>query len=162
MRSFSPLSFLVPLVLVYLSSAAPRDLKLRQTVTPPRDWIHMGRAPSEHVIQLRIALPQPRFPELEQHLIEISDPFHERYSDHLSKEQVEELVTPHPSSVVAVHEWLASQGIPSKACNQSPARDWVTVYVPVAQAEKMLSTVCHRCLVAASFQIKLLTGAVVS
>jgi len=147
---------------VSLSSAAPRDLKLRQTVTPPRGWIRVARAPSEHVIQLRIALPQPRFPELEQHLIEISDPFHERYSDHLSKEQVEKLVRPHPSSVIAVYEWLASHGIRSKACHQSPAGDWITVYVPVAQAEKMLSTVCHRCLVAASLQIKLLTHAVVS
>jgi len=109
----------------------------------------MGRAPSEHVIQLHIALPQPRFPELEQHLAEISDPFHERYGDHLSKEQVEELVAPHPSSVDAVHEWLAGYGIRSKACHRSPAGDWVTVYVPVAQAEKMLGTVCCRCLIAA-------------
>lgn len=149
MCAFSPLSFLLPLFLLCLSSAAPRHLKLRQSVTPPRDWIHVGRAPPEHVIQLRIALPQPRFPELEQHLIEISDPLHERYGDHLSKEQVEELVTPHPNSVVAVHEWLASYGIRNKACHQSPAGDWITVYVPVSQAEKMLSTVCHRCLVAA-------------
>jgi tripeptidyl-peptidase-1 len=146
----SSLSCLLPLVLVCLSSAAPHDLKLRQNVTPPRDWIHVGRAPSEHVIQLRIALPQPRFPELEQHLIEISDPFHERYGDHLPKEQVEMLVTPHPTSVIVVHEWLASHGIPSKACHQSPAGDWITVYVPVGKAENMLSTVCHRCLVAAS------------
>jgi tripeptidyl-peptidase-1 len=150
MRPFSPLSFLLPLFSACLSSAAPRHLRLRQTVTPPRDWIHMGRAPSEHVIQLRIALPQPHFPELEQHLIEISDPFHERYGDHLSKEQVEELVTPHPSSVLAVHEWLASHGIRSKSSHQSPAGDWITLYVPVAQAEKMLGTVCCHCLVAAS------------
>lgn len=150
MRRFSPLSFLLSLFLPSLASAAPPLLNLRQSVTPPRDWIHMGRAPSDHVIQLRIALPQPRFPELEQHLMEISDPFHERYGDHLSKEQVEELITPHPSSLVAVHEWLASNSIRSNAYHQSPAGDWITVYVPVAQAEKMLSTVCHHCLVAAS------------
>jgi tripeptidyl-peptidase I len=109
----------------------------------------MGRAPSEHIIQLRVALPQPRFPELERHLAEISDPFHERYGEHMSKEQVEELVAPHPTSVDAVSKWLATHGIRSKACHQSPAGDWVTVNVPVAQAEKMLSTVGHRCLVAA-------------
>ena len=59
----------------------------------------MGRAPSAHIIQLHIALPQPRFPELERHLAEISDPFHECYGEHLSKQEVEELVAPHPSSV---------------------------------------------------------------
>jgi tripeptidyl-peptidase-1 len=110
----------------------------------------MGRAPSAHVIQLRVALPQPRFPELERHLAEISDPFHGRYGQHLSKEEVEELVAPHPSSVDAVHKWLASHGIRSEACHRSPAGDWVTVHVPVAQAEKMLGTVCHRCPHAAS------------
>jgi tripeptidyl-peptidase I len=111
----------------------------------------LGRAPSTHVIQLRIALPQPRFPELEWHLAEISDPFHERYGEHLSKEEVEELVAPHPSSLDAVREWLASHGIRSEACHQSPAGDWVTVHVPVAQAEEMLGTVCRGCLMAASY-----------
>lgn len=145
-----PFSFLFALFLVSLSSAAPRHLKLRQSVTPPHHWINIGRAPSAHIIQLRIALPQPRFPELERHLAEISDPFHERYGEHLSKEEVEELVAPLPSSVDAVHEWLTSHDIGSDARHPSPAGDWVTVYVPVAQAEKMLSTVCHGCLIAAS------------
>jgi tripeptidyl-peptidase-1 len=107
----------------------------------------MGRAPSAHDVQLHIALPQPRFPELEQHLAEISDPFHVRYGEHLSKEEVEELVAPHQSSVDAVHEWLASHDVRNDACHQSPAGDWVTVHVPVVQAEKMLGTVCHGCLV---------------
>jgi tripeptidyl-peptidase-1 len=110
----------------------------------------MGRAPSAHVIQLRIALPQSRFSELEQHLAEISDPSHGRYGEHLSKEEVEELVAPHTSSVDAVHGWLASHDIHGDACQQSSAGDWVTVHVPVAQAEKMLGTVCHGCLTAAS------------
>jgi tripeptidyl-peptidase-1 len=159
MRPFPPFSLFLSLSLVCLSSAAPRGLKLRQSVTPPRYWTNVGRAPSTHGIQLHIALPQPRFPELEQHLAEISDPFHERYGEHLSKEEVEELVAPHQSSVEAVREWLASHGIRGDACHQSPAGDWVTVHVPVAQAEKMLGTVCHCCLIAASL---LLTRVVVS
>ena len=146
----SPFSFLLSLFLVPYS-AASHHLKLRQSVTPPRYWTRLGRAPSTHVIQLRIALPQPRFPELEWHLAEISDPFHERYGEHLSKEEVEELVAPHPSSLDAVREWLASHGIRSEACHQSPAGDWVTVHVPVAQAEEMLGTVCRGCLMAASY-----------
>ena len=145
-----PFSVLIALFLVSLSSAALRHLKLRQSVTPPHHWINTGRAPSAHIIQLRIALYQPRFPELERHLAEVSDPFHERYGEHLTKEEVEELVAPHPSSVDAVHEWLVSYGIGSEERHPSPAGDWVTVYVPVAQAENMLSTVCHCCTFAAS------------
>ncbi|KAH9036021.1 peptidase S8/S53 domain-containing protein [Lactarius deliciosus] len=82
----------------------------------------------------------PRFPELEQHLSEISDPFHPSYGKHLSKEDVEALVAPHASSVDAVREWLESHGVQEEACHQSPAGDWVTVRLPVMQVEKMLGT----------------------
>ena len=120
---------------------APQALKLRQSVAVPRNWLDLGRAPPAHVIPLRIALPQQRFSELEQHLAEISDPFHARYGKHLSKADVEALVAPHPNSVNAVYEWLEGHGFRREVCHQSPAGDWVTVRVPVAQAEEMLGTV---------------------
>src|SRR5258708_4685694 len=132
------------LVLAFASvvaSGASRPLQLRQRIVPPRNWVNLGPAPPAHVISLRIALPQLRFPELEQHLAEISDPFHKRYGKHLSKEDIEALVAPHESSVEAVHGWLETHGVPKQACHQSPAGDWVTVRLPVAQAEKMLGTV---------------------
>ena len=135
-------SFLV-LVFASVASAIPHALKLRQSITPPRNWVDLGRAPRTHVIPLRIALPQPRFPELEKHLAEISDPFHARYGEHLSKADVEALVAPHASSVGAVYGWLERHGIQKEACHQSPAGDWVTVRLPVAQAEQMLGTVGH-------------------
>ncbi|KAH9023378.1 tripeptidyl peptidase A, partial [Lactarius pseudohatsudake] len=133
-------SSLVVVALASVASGAPRALKLRETIEPPRNWVNLGPAPPTHVIPLRIALPQARFPELEQHLTEISDPFHSRYGKHLSKEEVEALVAPHASSVDAVHEWLDSHGIQKEACHRSPAGDWVTVHLPVAQAEEMLGT----------------------
>ncbi|KAI0261846.1 tripeptidyl peptidase A [Gloeopeniophorella convolvens] len=122
------------------ASAAPSSLKLRQTVPAPRNWLDLGPAPAAHVIPLRIALPQPRFAELERLLLEISDPAHADYGAHLAKEDVEALVAPHPGSVDAVDAWLASHGIHPDACERSPAGDWVTVRVPVAQAERMLGT----------------------
>ncbi|KAI9455152.1 tripeptidyl peptidase A [Lactarius psammicola] len=131
---------LVVVTFASIASGAPHALKLRQSIAPPRNWVDLGRAPPTHVIPLRIALPQPRFPELERHLTEISDPFHSRYGEHLQKEDVEELVAPHASSVDAVHEWLETHGIQKEACHKSPAGDWVTVRLPVVQAEKMLGT----------------------
>ncbi|KAI0290954.1 Pro-kumamolisin, activation domain-containing protein [Multifurca ochricompacta] len=132
--------FLAALSVAVVTSASPSVLKLRQSIAPPRNWIDLGRAPSTHVIPLRIALPQHRFLELEQHLVEISDPFHERYGDHLSKEEVEALIAPHATSVDAVHEWLTGHGIQQESCDRSSAGDWITVHVPVAQAENMLGT----------------------
>ena len=136
-------SFLV-LAFSSVASGAPRALKLRQRIDPPRNWVDLGRAPPTYAIPLRIALPQSHFPELEQHLAEISDPFHARYGEYLSKEDVEKLVAPDASSVDAVHEWLESHGVPKEACHRSPAGDWISVRLPVAQAEKMLGTVRHR------------------
>ncbi|KAH8977865.1 subtilisin-like protein [Lactarius hatsudake] len=140
MRVSAPFGSFLLAAFASVASGAPPTLKLRQSIAPPPNWVDLGPAPLTHVIPLRIALPQPRFPELEQHLAEISDPFHERYGEHLSKEDVEALVAPHPSSVNAVHEWLESHGIKKEACHRSPAGDWVTVRLPVAQAEKMLGT----------------------
>lgn len=134
---------LLVLALASVASGVPHALKLRQIITPPRNWVDLGRAPRAHIIPLRIALPQLRFPELEQHLAEISDPSHARYGEHLSKADVEELVAPHASSVDAVYGWLESHGVQKEACHQSPAGDWVTVRVPVVQAEEMLGTVSH-------------------
>ncbi|KAN0134254.1 Peptidase S8/S53 domain containing protein [Lactarius tabidus] len=131
---------LLLLVLASVVCGAPQGLKLRQSVASPRNWVNLGRAPRTHVVPLRIALPQPRFSELEQHLAEISNPSHARYGEHLSKAEVEALVAPHASSVDAVYGWLESHGVQREACHRSPAGDWVTVRVPVAQAEEMLGT----------------------
>ncbi|KAI9455155.1 subtilisin-like protein [Lactarius psammicola] len=140
MRVSAIFGSLLVVVFASIASGAPRALKLRQSIAPPRNWVDLGRAPPTHIIALRIALPQPRFSELEQHLMEISDPFHARYGQHLSKEDVETLVAPHTTSVDAVHEWLEHHGVQREACHRSPAGDWVTVRLPVAQAEKMLGT----------------------
>lgn len=70
-----------------------------------------------------------------------SDPFHERYGDHLTKEQVDALVAPPEESIQLVDEWLASHGIYEDQFTRSSANDWITVKVPVSLAEKMLDTV---------------------
>ncbi|KIM58780.1 hypothetical protein SCLCIDRAFT_1057364 [Scleroderma citrinum Foug A] len=110
-------------------------------IAPPQGWILHAPAPSDYVLELRIALPQPHFPILEQHLWEVSDPKHVRYGDYLSREEAEALMMPHPESVDAVGEWLATYGIYEEHLSRSSAQDWVTVRVPVGLAEVMLGTV---------------------
>ena len=70
-----------------------------------------------------------------------SDPFHERYGDHLSQADVNELIAPHPDTVDQVEQWLASYGISDEAISRSSARDWIRIKVPVSLAEEMLDTV---------------------
>jgi tripeptidyl-peptidase I len=117
---------------------------LKESVSQPNGWIkHDVPVPADHRITLRIGLPQNNFAELERHLNEISDPDHWRYGDHLSKEEVETLVAPHPQSLDAVDAWLSSHGISIHDIERSPAKDWAIVKVPVALAEVMLDTVSH-------------------
>ena len=126
-----------------LSLAGPTapPFHLKERIDPPRHWVKLGPAPVDHVVTLRIALPQPNFSVLEQHLYEVSDPGHARYGEHLSKDEVESLVAPHPASLDAVEAWLLGHGLEREACTHSPARDWITVDVPVRLAEEMLDTV---------------------
>lgn len=114
---------------------------VKEKVHVPRGWVEHSQPAPDTTVVLRIGLPQPNFAVLEKHLYEVSDPEHERYGDHLSKEQVEELVRPHPESLEAVNSWLSSHGFQESDIVRSPAQDWVTLRLPVAAVEKMLDTV---------------------
>ncbi|KDQ08887.1 hypothetical protein BOTBODRAFT_37585 [Botryobasidium botryosum FD-172 SS1] len=106
----------------------------------PRGWTLHGPAPAHHKIRLRIGLPQSNFAELEKALYDVSDPSSARYGAHLSKEEVEELVAPHPESLDLVEDWLISHGFDVATLDRSPAKDWITIVVPVYQAESMFDT----------------------
>ncbi|TCD70002.1 hypothetical protein EIP91_005252 [Steccherinum ochraceum] len=134
------------LVAATLSNAAPSKLsalKVKEEIAHPRGWVKSHPAPADAIIELRIALPQSNFEELERHLYEVSDPFHTRYGQHLSKAEVEALVAPHPESIHVVNEWLASHGLYEHELTRSPAKDWVRVSVPVGLAEKMMDAEYH-------------------
>ncbi|KAH8111000.1 subtilisin-like protein [Phellopilus nigrolimitatus] len=109
----------------------------------PRGWEVHSAAPPDHMLDMRIGLKQDRFEELVDHLYQISDPAHERYGAHLSKEEVDALVAPHPESVELVEAWLEDHGIEPASVQRSPAGDWLSLRVPVAQAERMLDTKYH-------------------
>jgi tripeptidyl-peptidase-1 len=115
--------------------------RLKESIAPPRGWLKVASPPAEHILHLRIGLPHSNFDELERHLSEISDPSHSRYGQHLSKAEVEELLTPKKESLDLVDEWLASHGVGKDDCSRSSAKDWVIVKVPIRLAEKMLNTV---------------------
>jgi tripeptidyl-peptidase I len=85
-------------------------------------------------------LKQDGFDELVRHLYEVSDPSHDRYGAHLSKEEVDALVAPHQDSSDMADAWLSHNGIEPSGCHRSPSGDWIVVPVTVEQAERMLGT----------------------
>jgi tripeptidyl-peptidase-1 len=63
-----------------------------------------------------------------------------RYGQHLTMDEVNELVKPTADALELVHEWLAEHGIQASQLKYSPARDWITVRFPVSQIELLLDT----------------------
>ncbi|KAK2466004.1 hypothetical protein APHAL10511_001645 [Amanita phalloides] len=142
MRQFSLVALFAFTASAY---AAPHDTAhlVKERVNLPRGWRVYGPPAQDHIISLRIGLPQPDFASLERHLYEVSDPTHPRYGAYLSKGQVEELVAPHHSSLSAVNNWLATYGFTEGEIVRSPAKDWITIKIPVSLVEEMLDTKYH-------------------
>ena len=135
---------LLPLFSIVSGSAigtSEWNFTVKESIYPPPGWVKHSSASPDHVLRFRIALPQPQFHVLEQHLMQISDPDHERYGEYLSKDQVDDLVRPYDESLDLVTEWLEKWGIYEEDVSRSAAKDWVTAMIPVRLAEQMLNTV---------------------
>ncbi|KAF8972690.1 peptidase S8/S53 domain-containing protein [Flammula alnicola] len=139
----------LPLVLGLVQLSASKALVKRwddvaekhSWVDIPRGWELKAPAPANYMFDLRIGLKQHGIDDLIDNLMEISDPFHSRYSQHLTKEEVEAFTAPHPDSVEAIDAWLEFHGIDaSSALQRSKAGEWITLRVSVEQAERMLGT----------------------
>ncbi|KAF8607532.1 tripeptidyl peptidase A [Ceratobasidium sp. AG-I] len=128
---------LVALQSVLATSFGEHLLKERLAEVP-RGWTFHSKPPAAYPLKLRIALPQPNFDQLERELYEVSDPSHTRYGQHLSPEEVDSLVSPHTSSLSSVDDWLVSHGFDLSTLERTPAKDWVTIVLPVSKAEEML------------------------
>lgn len=81
-------------------------------------------------------MKQTHLRELEDALYAVSDPTSPLFGRHLSREEVHDIVTPKPESVLAVRRWLAAHGVVPDST--SPNHDFAVVTVPVAVAEALL------------------------
>lgn len=88
---------------------------------------------------MQIGLRQGRFAELEQHLREVSDPDHARYGQHLSKNEVDNLVQPEVDTINLVRAWLAEHGVHEHHFSHSDAKDWIYVPMRLAEVERLLN-----------------------
>ncbi|KAH9012065.1 Pro-kumamolisin, activation domain-containing protein [Lactarius pseudohatsudake] len=119
----------------------------------PANWETLGCPSAGTTIDLYIALNPHQDNALVDALYEVSDPKHPRhvhltaaplassfiYGAHLSKEQVAELVRPHPDTLELVTSWLAHHGVRPSSISTTHGGAWLTVSnVPVSQANQML------------------------
>lgn len=71
---------------------------------------------------------------------EVSDPDSPRYGHHLKAHEVHGLVEPTEDTLELVHEWLTDYGVALSDLTYSPAKDWITVTLPVEDIEQLLDT----------------------
>ncbi|KAI9437288.1 subtilisin-like protein [Lactarius indigo] len=108
--------------------------------TVPENWECLGPPPAGTTINLNIALKPDRDDALIEALHEVSNPEHERYRAHLSREQVAELVAPSQDTLELVHSWLQHHGVPPSSISTSHGGGWLKISgVPVSQADELLS-----------------------
>ncbi|KAF8261113.1 peptidase S8/S53 domain-containing protein [Lactarius quietus] len=91
----------------------------------PKNWESLGRPPLSTTIDLYISL-KPQTPLATQ------------YGEHLSKEQVAELVAPHSRSLKLVNSWLKHNGIPSSSVTTQGGNTLMLKAVPVSKANTLL------------------------
>ena len=70
----------------------------------------------------------------------VSIPSHPRYGQHLTAEEVKELVKPTDDTLEQVHDWLFDNGIDNARLSYNEAKDWIKVSLPVSAVEKLLNT----------------------
>jgi tripeptidyl-peptidase I len=63
----------------------------------------------------------------------------DRYGQHLSKEDIETLVAPHPDTVNLVDAWLAAHDVPASDIQRLNGGAWLSVPITVGQASRMLN-----------------------
>ncbi|EKM56141.1 uncharacterized protein PHACADRAFT_257222 [Phanerochaete carnosa HHB-10118-sp] len=130
--------FLIFSALFSLVFAKPtaRSMKVREAIqSVPAGYVRTGAASADTELNLRIALVQNNPEGLIDALYSVSTPDSASYGEHLSKEEAENFVAPTAQSTEAVNSWLEQAGL--SAATISPAGDWLSVSVPVGQANEL-------------------------
>ncbi|RDX46442.1 subtilisin-like protein [Lentinus brumalis] len=132
-------------VFTYLVHATPlskskfsRDLLVHETrVVLPLGFALAGPAAPHTTLNLRVALTQSNPDAIVDALYQVSDPSSDKYGQHLSKSEVEQLIAPSADSVNAVNAWLQEHGL--SATPLSPSGDWLEIQLNVSKANSLLA-----------------------
>lgn len=106
--------------------------------SPPAGWTAVRRASPSAPLRLLIAVRQQNLHELEQTLLDVSDPRSSSFGQHWSNEAIHALVAPKMKDVTDIHAWLQGHGIDSTQAETTSNSDFIRVRVTVGEAEKLL------------------------
>jgi len=86
-------------------------------------------------MSLKMHLAQQNVDAFEKQVIDISTPGHPKYGQHMSPQEIKEMLQPSAETREGVTEWLAQSGVEYKING-----DWIYIDTTVEKAEELLST----------------------
>jgi len=101
-------------------------------------WGVVESAPLTELMEMTIAVKQRNIDQLENILLQTSDPSNPSYGKHLNQSQIDAILAPLPRSIRVVLAWLSSHHVSPKWTSANS--DFITVIVTVEQAQLMLQT----------------------
>lgn len=131
-------SLVCAIIALLQATVEGKDVVVESLPKVPMGWRKVKNADPNQVVKLRIALEQPNLGQFEQTLYDISTPQHRLYGQHLSRDEVKEMMKPREESTAAVLEWLQNSGIP--AADVKNDGEWVNFQTTVLKAASLLDT----------------------
>ena len=126
------------LLLLLLSTAAASErVALEYKPVEIARWRKLGEPAPTDPKRLVLALKQKNVKLLTQVALNVSTPSHPAYGQHMTADDVAELVAPPAGALDAVLAWLEDTGVPRSALAITKAADFVVCDTDVAAAERL-------------------------
>merc|ERR1719450_499661 len=101
-------------------------------------WKKLHRAEPDKVLKLTFALKQRNIDQLENLLLEVSDPDSRKYGQYISVGQITRMISPSQKSIETIKSWLVDNGVSEDNCDLTANRDFLICEVPCYIAERLL------------------------
>ena len=129
---------LISVVTTLLRSVVTEHIVVELLHEVPQGWVKTREADPSQQIRLRIALEQPNLSLFEQKLYDVSTPQHSFYGQHLSRQELKDLMRPRSESTSAVLDWLQTSGVTETDIED--AGEWINFRTNVSMADELLGT----------------------
>ena len=132
------------LLLCLFASAAPVHADLYRALEEDQDlqycqhkgWVEREKVGPQTVLELTFALKQENVDQLEELLLEVSNPDSQLYGKYISVDQITELVSPTKQTIGVVKSWLANLDVTNWQLTLN--KDFLLWTLPCKVAESVL------------------------
>ena len=120
--------------------------KLYHELEPDQDleyWIQEGwkklhRVEPDKILELTFAIKQQNKDQLENLLLEVSNPDSKHYGEYINVDQITNIISPLEKSIDIVKIWLFNNGVSEEKCVLTMNRDFLVCKIPCQITENLL------------------------